>query len=388
MASGEASTPKKINILYLIDTLRDGGGTETHLAEVSARLDRKRFNCFICAFDCEQGPFVKRIEENTPVAYIPVGRFYGINAVIQAFNLIKFIRENHIDIVQTFHFKSDTYGVLVSKLAGVRRIISSRRDLGDLKESRHLMLNRLLNPFVDHFIMVCNTVAEAVKKTEGVPEERMTTIYNGVNLNSFNLDRERDVVSLKKELGISPDAFVIGSIAYFRPEKAYHILFEAIEKLDKSLKEWDLVILGDGPLEDHFKALCRKKGLEDRVKFMGSVIDVPRYISLMDVVCLVPNKNEGFSNAILEGMAMAKPIIATDVGGNAEAVIDGETGFIIPPDNTERVAEAILKLYNDWDLRKKMGKKGREVIDKKFVLQDMISKMEDLYTKICQERDL
>lgn len=387
MASGEASTPKKINILYLIDTLRDGGGTETHLAEVSARLDRKRFNCFICAFDSDRGPFVRRIEEKTPVACIPVGKFYGLNAVIQAFRLIKFIRENHIDIVQTFHFKSDTYGVLVSKLAGIRKIISSRRDLGDLKESRHLMLNRLLNPFIDHFIMVCNSVAEAVKRSEGVPAEKMTTIYNGVNLDRFGLDREREAAVLRKELGISRDAFVIGSIAYFRPEKAYHIFFEAVEKVRHSIKEWAVVILGDGPLEDDFKALCARSGIDGHVKFMGSVEEVSQYISLMDVICLVPNMNEGFSNAILEGMAMAKPIIATDVGGNAEAVIDGETGFIIPPDDTGRLAEAILKLYNDGDLRKEMGKRGRESMEKKFVLQDMITKMEQLYMKIYQENN-
>lgn len=382
MVPQRSSNRKKINILYLIDTLKDGGGTETHIADVCARLNRDRFNSLICAFDSNRGPFVRKIEEHTRVECIPVGRFYGVGAALKAFRLRKLIRDNHIDIVQTFHFKSDTYGAFVSKLAGVKKIISSRRDMGDLKRPRHVMLHKLTNPLIDHFIMVCNSVGEAVKRTEGVPAEKMTTIYNGVNLKKFKCDGVPGKNELKRRLSISSDSFVIGSIAYFRPEKAYHIFFEALDKIQDSIKDWSVLILGDGPLEKEFKDRCRKRGIEKKVKFMGSVMDVPRYIDLMDIICLVPNKNEGFSNAILEGMAMKKPIIATDVGGNAEAIENGENGIIIPPDDSQRLYEAILELYRDDDRRKKMGEQSRKRIEKYFIMEDMIDKMERLYLDI------
>lgn len=386
-AVGTGFPQGKVNILYLIDTLKDGGGTETHLADVAAHLSREKFNCLISAFDSNRGPFVRKIEKNTPVVCIPVGRFYGFDGIFKAIRLRNLIRNNHIDIVQTFHFKSDTYGVLVSKLSGVHKIISSRRDLGDLKKPRHFMLNRLINPFIDHFIMVCNSVGEAVQRDEGVPGEKMTTIYNGVDLSRFPLYGNSESVPLKRKLGMHDGTFVIGSIAYFRPEKAYHIFFEAIEKLQSSMDDWAVLILGDGPLENYFKKQCKEMGIDRHVKFMGSVLDVPQYISLMDVVCLVPNQNEGFSNAILEAMTLKKPIIATHVGGNAEAIEDGETGIMIPPDNSQMLTDAILKLYKDVDLRKRMGERGRERIEKHFVLEDMLGKMERLYLQVYQENN-
>lgn len=377
---------KKINILYLIDTYINGGGTETHLADLVMNLDKDTFNPVICSFELEECPFVNKIRNSgIRIEYIPVRKIYSFEAFIQASKLMKFIKSNNTDIVQAFHFKSDTYGVLVSRLAGVKKIISSKRDLGDLKKKRQVLLNKLMNPYIDHFIVACNSVGEVVRKIEGVESKKMTTIYNGVNLRRFDLDRRSDVTSLKKELDIHDGTFVIGSIAYFRPEKAYHIFFEAIEKIKNSIENWAVLILGDGPLEEYFKSFCKERKLDRNVRFMGSVLDVPRYISLMDIICLVPNKNEGFSNAILEGMAMKKPIIATDVGGNAESVQDGETGFIIPSNDSEELSNAILKLFNDVNLRNRMGEKGRERIEKHFVLDGMIRKMEHLYLKLYQE---
>jgi len=328
---------------------------------------------------------VERIRSvGVPVEYIRVGRIYGPHAIYQALKLLRLIKHYHIDIVQSYHFKSDTYGVFISKIGGVKRIVSSRRDMGDLKKAHQVLLCKFMNRFVDHFNMVCDSVGKAMHKTEGIPMRKMTTIYNGVDLDQFPVVKMNDILNLRNNLGISPKAFVIGIISYFRFEKAYDVFFAAIDKIRNQIPEWAVLILGNGPLEANFKALCKTKGLEGRVKFMGSVLNVERYIALMDLVCLVPRSNEGFSNAILEGMVMGKPIIATDVGGNAEAVVMGDTGILIPPNDPVQLANAILQLYQNPSLRMAMGEKGKKRVQDNFSLEQMVKKMEDFYIQILE----
>jgi len=168
-------------------------------------------------------------------------------------------------------------------------------------------------------------------------------------------------------------------------KKGYDVFFEAIDKIRDSMNNWTVITLGDGPMEDHFRMLCRKKKIDCNVKFMGSVSDVLKYGFLMDIICLVPTQNEGFSNAILEGMAMGKPIIATDMGGNSEAIVDGDTGIIIPPNHPQKLADAIVRLYRDVNLRKRMGERGRERVEKHFTLEDTIMKLQQLYLQMNPE---
>lgn len=375
-----------INILFIIDWLGKGygGGTEKHLANVISRLDKSKFQCLVCAFDGHEGSIAEKIRNaGAEVIKLPVGRFYGIKAFVQLFKLIRVIRGKQIDIVQTFHFKSDTYGVIAAKLAGVPWIISSRRDTGDLKKRRHITLNKMINPFIDQFIMVCDTVGKTHAQREAIPDRKMLTIYNGVDLKQFPFYKKDMVSKWKREVGIDDGKFVIGSVAYFRPEKAYHIFFKGIEKIISEIKNFRVLVLGDGPLKESFEIYCRKKKFNDKVLFCGSVRDISKYISLMDVICLVPNKNEGFSNAILEAMATGKPVIATDVGGNSEAIIDGKTGIIIPPDDSESLAKAILKLYSNPAMRINMGIQGRKRIEEEFTIEKMISKMEGIYMELA-----
>lgn len=380
------SKGKKVNILFLIDMFLDRGGTEAHIADLVENLDKNKFNCTICAFDSNESEFITRIrEKGITVRYIPLGKIYGWKALGQAWELYKFIRTNQFDIVQTFHFKSDTYGVVVSKFAGVPNIISSRRDLGDLKRTRQILVNRLANPLIDHFLMVCKAVGDAAWRDERIPSSKVTLSYNGVDLKRFNLSADQKSKNVRRDLGLNEHEVVIGSVAYFREEKAYDVFFKALDHVRDKATGWKVLILGDGPLEGEFKAYCKENDLEDYVTFMGAVDDVERYIGVMDLICLVPKKNEGFSNAILEGMANGKPVIATNVGGNSESVVDGETGIIIPPNRPDHLAEAILKLLADKDLRANMGRKGRERIEKYFSMDVMIQRLEQFYSERFKE---
>ncbi|MEW6067963.1 MAG: glycosyltransferase [Nitrospirota bacterium] len=375
--------PKKMNILYMIDQLKGGAGTERHLVNLAIHLDKDKFNSMICFFEGRNGSLQQTVlEQGIPVKNLNLSRIYAPKAILQAIKLAGIIKKNKIDIVQTFHFKSDTYGVLVSKLSGVSKIISSRRDTGDLKKPRQIFLNKLMNRFIDQFIMVCNSVGERFHKSEHIPKDKTITIYNGVDLKRFNPDNGIPFEKIRKDLDIKESDFVIGITAIFRPEKAYHIFFEGIEKAMPVIKNLKVLVLGYGVTKEYFEDYCSKRPLNHIVRFMGYVENVEDYLSLMDVFCLVPNKNEGFSNAILEAMAMGKPVIATDVGGNAESVLHNETGIIIPPDDSDSLAEAILELYKNPAKRLKMGEKARKRAEEQFPMEKMIREHENLYEKI------
>jgi glycosyltransferase involved in cell wall biosynthesis len=381
---------KRINILFMIDQLKGGAGTERHLLTLATGLDRRRFNPAICSFEGNDEYLLKEEErlkkEGVVTINLNLERIYSPLAPFKAMRLKRLIKENDIDIVQTFHFKADTYGTFVSRMSGVSRIISSRRDTGELKSPRQVLLNRLMNRFVCRYIMVCDAVGRKFHESEAIPFERMTTIYNGVDMKRFDPAAARDADSLRASLGIRPGDFVVGTTAIFRPEKAYHIFFEGMEKALPLVKGLKVLVMGFGQTKERFEEHCRKGPLKDAVRFLGYVDDVERYLTLMDVFALVPNRNEGFSNAILEAMASGRPVIASDVGGNAEAVVHNTTGIIIAPDDSQGLAEAIIRLHREPGLRLDMGRKSRKRAGDAFSLEKMIENHEDLYERVFSGR--
>lgn len=376
---------KKINILYLIDRLWGFGGSEKHLFNLLIRINKNKFSGIVCPFQSHEHGIVKSMRENG-IKVIPLffKRVYSYDSVRKAFEIRRIIKEFDIDIVQTFHFFSDTYGVLVSKLCGVPIIISSRRDMGDKKGKKKVYINRKINKLIDHFIMVCDSVGRRMSEIEFIPESKMTTIYNGIDLEYFK-PLSPNTTNLKKKLNINNE-FVIGSVAHFRPEKDYDTFFKAIKEIKPLIKKLKVLVLGGGDNKKAYKQFCIDNSLHDTVIFVRSE-DVREYISIMDVACLVPKINEGFSNALLEEMALEKPVIVTSVGGSAEVIIDGKTGFLIPPKDVNELVNKIVLLYKNPELRVTFGKNARKRVEEKFTIDKMVRSTEELYNKLYENMD-
>lgn len=376
-------TEKKINIMFMIDHFHLAGGTETHLTNLVIGLDRKRFNPYIIAFDFGENPLAEKIRsKGVTILHLPVGRFYGIDALRKSLTLLRVIKEQKPDIVQAYHIKSETYGALIAKISGVRHIISSKRDTGDLKKKSHFMLNRAINPVIEKWIAVCDEVAEIVKEREKIQRSKITTIYNGVDTNKYNIPSIQTKHDARTSLGISDGDFVVGTVAWLRPEKGYDVFFEAIKILIDQIENIKFVIIGGGKLLEHYKEYCLLNGLGDKVIFTGPTKNVIQYLPVFDVACLFPISNEGFSNSIIEKMAMGLPLVVTDVGGNREAVKDGDNGFVVPPNNHIALSDAILNLYNNPEKRMAMGKRSREIVIDLFSLEKMIKNHETFYEMI------
>ena len=382
VAENRADT-RTLKVLYLIDYFHRTGGTERHLVHLLRNLPRNGFDCSVVAFDLGENALLDEVRAGgVPIVHLPVAREYTPNALWRAWQLHALIRRSRPDIVQTFHQKSDTYGAIVARLAGVRHIVSSKRDTGNLRRPWHFFLNRRLRFLFEKVIVVADAVAEAVVRSDRLDRARLVKIYNGVNAQQFTPPSREQAAAAKRCLGFGPDDFVVGMVAGFRPEKNHEMFFEGAARVREKIPNLKLLAVGGGPLLEKFRQRYAEQG--DWVKFTGDARDVVSALHAMEVGCLLPSMNEGFSNAVVEKMATGLPVIVTDVGGNAEAVINGENGYVIRPLDTAEFARALTDLHADAGRRAAMGRRSRELVEQKFSLEQMCRRHESLYRELCR----
>ena len=373
----------RIEILFIIDYFHRTGGTEKHLAQLIAGLPADAFRCSVVAFDLGANPLLAALRaRGVPIISVPVGREYVLNAVLQAWRLSRLIRRNRYDIVQTFHQKADTYGALIARLSGVKHLISSKRDTGQLRKPWHFFLNRRLKSLFDAFIVVAEAVRVAVIANDRLPPSRITTIYNGVDIARFTVPSAQQRRDARTHLGFAAEDFVVGMVAGFRPEKNHDVFFAGLLQAAPSIPSLKVVAVGAGPLLGRFRERTAQTELGARTVFAGDVPEVLPCLWAMDVGCLTSGSNEGFSNAILEQMAVGLPMIVTDVGGNAEAVIDGENGRVIPPLDAAALSRALIDLHRNPARAAAMGRASRTRVEQRFSLERMCAEHIRLYRSL------
>jgi glycosyltransferase involved in cell wall biosynthesis len=377
---------EKCNILYIIDHLVGPGGTEKHLRYLTGMLDKSRFNIFIVAFYMEETPFVDSVRDaGAEIKSIPVARYYTPNAVVKSVALYQFIKEKKIDIVQSFHYKADIFGAPIARLAGVKSIISSKRDSADFKSSFNFFMHKLVRPIVKKYIVVSDVVAKVIQEKENAQKEKIVKIYNGVDSLAYRPCSYSERYRFREAMGFSSNDVVIGISAWLREEKDHLLLLSAFCNLLETHNNIKLLVVGGGPLLDHCIRWAEHHGISQSVTFTGAVVNVETYLHAFDVACLVPKSNEGFSNSILEAMAEGLPLVVTDVGGNKEAVEHGVSGYVIAPSDRSDLEESLNALLNDAELRRKMGAEARRRVESVFSLQSMIDAHDALYTECLSD---
>jgi glycosyltransferase involved in cell wall biosynthesis len=214
-------------------------------------------------------------------------------------------------------------------------------------------------------------------RTEGVQENQLRLIYNGVDLSRFDDPRSREAV--RQEIGTSADALVFVIVANLIPYKGHTDLVEAFGMIHDRLPErWECWCIGrDDGILTGLQSLARRQGIDAHVRFLGSRQDVPDLLNAADIGVLCSHE-EGFSNAVLEGMAAALPMVVTDVGGNAEAVTDGATGRVVPPRSPDALAKALLAVAEGAD-RAAMGRRGQDRARTVFSINACLDAYEALY---------
>lgn len=369
----ESSVPLVVHVVYRLGI----GGLENGVVNLINHMPPERYrHAIVCATD--YGDFAKRISRQG-VAVYALNKQPG-NDLRAQYRFWKLLRQLNPAIVHTRNIGTIEY-VIPALLARVARRVHGEhgRDMVDIDGSnkKYLFMRRLYAPFVNRFITMSRDLEQWLVEVVGIRQDKVAQLYNGVDLERFKsaATYSRDDFSLNK------DDFVIGTVGRLQGEKDQATLIRAFALLQTDttvLVSMKLLIIGDGPERDRLEQLAVDCGIENKILFFGPRDDVASLLSLLDLFVL-PSLGEGISNTILEAMAAALPVVATNVGGNPELVDEGITGLLVAAADEKAMADAIAMYIKTPKLLSQHGAAGRKVVEEKFSIAAMVNRYMETY---------
>lgn len=287
-------------------------------------------------------------------------------------------------IVHASSYYPSVYARVAAKFSGVPILISHEHVVFKTKRPKRQVISHLVSRFTDLHIAVGQGVKEQVINWYKIPESKIEIIYNGVDTNIFK--RTLTIENAKNKLDLPLDSFVIGHVGRLDPEKGHRFLFQALRDIKEKLKI-KCIVVGTGRHENNIKQLAKDYGVQDVTTFLGLRRDIPDLLSAMDVFVL-PSLQEGFSNSLIEAMAVGCPSISTNIEGNNEAITDGKHGFLVPVCNSNALGSAIVKLHANKEARIKISEAAKKRVKEQFNLNKHIDKIEKAYISLLKKKEL
>lgn len=369
------------NVLQLIDSFDQGGSERQAVQLVRLLKESGRYQVHVACLS-RRGVLRSDLEGMgfTNIPEFPLTSFYDANAVTQLRRFVAHLKNLQIDCVQTHDFYTNIFGMAGASLARVPVRIASRRESGK-RASHHRRVERVSYRLAHAVIANCEVVRQQLI-AEGVRSDKIVTIHNGLESDCFtesNLNRE----TVLRKFGLPADETrrFVTSVANLRAVKDYPTFLRAAAKVVKTIRNSAFLIAGEGELMDSLRSLAKELELKDRVFFLGRCQSIRELLALSEV-CVLSSESEGFSNSILEYMAAARPVVATDVGGAREAVADAESGYLVPAADHEKMAACIISLLRDPERARAMGMRGQEIAKEKFSSEVRLRKTETLYNEL------
>lgn len=351
------------------------GGQENRILRETLGLREKGVRVIIV---CQPG---SQLEQKAKEHGIDV-RTHEINSSLDI-SAIAFIRrlikKESVDIVNTHSGKDSWVSSIAARLLWKRPAII---------RTRHLALpvkNRITYSLLpDKIVTVSEYVRQYLIREKGINQEKIVAIPTGVDVKQESREsgvESRNIYSIREELCITKETPLIGTVAILRKKKGHHILIEAAGIIIKDIPDIVFIFIGDGPQRKNLLRLINEYGLNNHIRLLGLRNDVNALLREMDVFVL-PSFEEALGTSALEAMAAAIPVVATDIGGIPEAVIDGVTGILVSPGDADALADAITKLIQNKSMARKMGEQGRQRVEEHFSVEKMVEGMYDLYISL------
>ena len=363
------------------------GGAEQQLLELAMGIDRSRFTPIIATLV----PFPEgKLEMEARAAGVEVVSlnlrgWFDFWAFLRAFRLL---RRRRVDVVQPYLTPATLFGLLPALAAGTpAKIVTERCGLRarvGLRNSLGRKIEDFLSRFADWVVPNSQAGREYVLK-RGINPARIRVVYNGINLKRLVSTPEK-VAQVRAQMGVPPSGKVVGIVASLSPQKDHLTFLRAAKIIGEHLPQTRFAVVGDGPLRPLLEREALELGVGPLVTFLGVQRDIGAYVGSFDVAIQCSVDKEGCSNVILEAMALSKPVVATEVGGNAELVEPGVTGLLVPPQDPQALARAVVSLLEDPQRSQAMGERGSHAVRSRFSLEGMVKNYEVLYQEVLASK--
>jgi len=389
----------KTRVIHIITRLDKGGSAETTLHIVSS-LNMEKYDVFLAhglSRESNMSIMEKEVVESdlllaeakgVRVFALPslVRRLSFKNDLLAFINIYRLIKRIRPHIVHTHTSKAGLLGRLASFLARVPIIIHTPHGhvfhsyYGPVMTKVFVFAEKILSFITDKITALTNRERDEHLE-EGIASiEKYVVIHSGVMLDRL-MNMNIDAGAVRGEFGIAQDSNVIGVVGRLVPIKGHKYLVSAAKRIIKEFRNTVFVFVGDGYLSSRLERQAESVGVRKNIIFTGWRKDAVEILDLFDILVL-PSLNEGMGKVLVEGMALGKPIIASNVGGIIDLVRNGENGILVPPGDSDALGEAILQLLKDKNLSEKLGKNGKAMVYPEFDASVMVKQIDDLYESL------
>ncbi|MBU0468557.1 MAG: glycosyltransferase [Candidatus Omnitrophica bacterium] len=367
---------KHKNITHLIPTLGIGGAEKVVL-NICKNYDKEKYAITVIYW-LDHKELLNDFKE-TGVKVIKLD-FKNTISLKTVYKVCKILKTHSTDILHTHFFDADLIGFFASLITRVPLIINIHSYPFPV-ERKHSFRYKILSLFVKKVLCVSETVKIHVLKETNIKPDLIEVIHNGIELCPENEKKDtQDITDAKNSFRISRDNIIIGNISRLIADKGQKFLIQAIPLVLKQYPNLKVIIVGDGPLKSDLSELTKKLSLENIVIFTGTMTNIATLLNIFDIF-VFPTFNEALGLTVLEAMAAAKPIIATNDAAIPELIKHNEEGLLVSPGNPKEIANALIFMIENPEKAKEFGLKAKEKV-KMFSAAIMVSKIQKVYDDI------
>lgn len=309
---------------------------------------------------------------------------YFINFFPYLFRLLRLVKKNQVDLI---HLNNEALcnmgGVIAANLLKIPSISHVRGPTWDSRTSRFVYRN------IDYFITVSEWIKKEVLKLN-VPERKIKTIWDGRNLEEFNI--QIDEAKIREEFGLQPKQHSVGMIGRLNPWKGHKVFIEASEKVLKQFPDCKIFIVG-GAAQKHkqyeaeIKSIVYEKKLSENIIFTGQRKDIVEIMRVLDVIVHASTEPDPYPNVVIEAMLTGKPVVASNMGGPVEMIENYKTGILIPPKDPAILGEQICQLLENRKMRMALGSEAKKVAFERYSIENHVRRIEAIYEEVMNKFD-
>lgn len=356
------------------------GGPEKMIFEHFKTVDEMKYHLFLGSFQekTSSNPMIIAGREmGFDCLGIETRLKFGLDGVRE---IVRELKDKRIDVLVAHGYKADILGRLASWRVNIPLVVVSHGWTGESRKVRWFdAMDKLFCRVADAVVAVSEEQARRLALA-GVPAKRIHVIKNCIRLPEHVRDRQE----VRSRFGIAGETRWLVAGGRLSPEKNFRGLVEAVRRMAPGFSDFRLSIFGEGPERNSLTDLINRHGLQDRIRLHGFTEDFPGLLAGADVFVL-SSLTEGLPVVVLEAMAYGVPAVATDAGGTREIVVDDVSGVLVPLDDPQALADALVRVASDKSLRKRLGRGGFELVNSRFTFERQASQYEDLYDAMIEK---